>query len=137
MQTSPEFESIKNIPGVLPEHPYEYFREMNNQDWKRHQEQGGMFTFHYGNVNMSLGSQIDYFRQRCHNIQMLPDKRDAYFLEDLERDRGIVSAIRRDQVEFALMKQEYNDTHQDASWKSFPDYLALVANECLSEAKDS
>jgi len=137
MKSSPEFESIKNIPGVLPEHPNQYFLDMNREDWERHQERGGMFTFHYGNVDMSLCAQIDYFRQRCHDIQMVPDKKDAYFSEDLERDREATSARRKDEIEFALMKQEYSDTHKDASWKPFSDYLAFTANECLSEAKKS
>lgn len=47
MKSSPEFESIKNIPGVIPEHPLEYFREMNGVHWQKYQEHGGMFTFHY------------------------------------------------------------------------------------------
>lgn len=86
---------------------------------------------------MSLGAQINYFRQRCHDIQMVPDKGDPYFSDDLERDRKTASAMRKDQIEFALMKQEYSNSHQDASWRSFPDYLALTANQCFSEAKKS
>lgn len=129
MKFSSEFKSIQNIPGVLPEHPNQYFLDMNREDWKRHEESSGMFTFHYGNVNMSLCAQIGYFRQRCHDIQMVPNKGDTYFSEDLERDRKTASNKRRDQIEFALMKQEYINSHPDASWRSFSDYLAITANQ--------
>jgi len=118
MLASPKFESIKDIPGVLPEHPYEYFRDLNNRDWKRATEGGGMFTFYYGDTNLSLNSAIEYFRESCRDIQMAPSAEIAQgrrqSLEDYQKHYyAAASRMRSDEMEYVLMQKDFAQSELD------------------------
>lgn len=120
MPLSPEEKFIENIPGVVPEHPYEYFREMNDRDWKKHQKVNGMFTFHFGDRNMHLGHVISNFQQRCIDIQMAPTLEEAQKLRDsLALDQKYINEwatqMRSDEMEYALMQKEFAQAQLDAA----------------------
>ena len=96
-----------------------------------------MFTFYYGDTNLSLNSAIEYFRESCRDIQMAPSAEIAQgrrqSLEDYQKHYyAAASRMRSDEMEYVLMQKDFAQSELDErlwrKWYYYPDILTHAKN---------